>query len=413
MRNIIFAFLLLAVTGCSLQQQNSNHLANQLEHENPADILKIIEEKIPDDSDRVQHNLNLGYLQLLSGKFDLAISSLTAAKEEMKVLSATSISENIGAGTVNETLRSYSGYPTDRITVHNMLALSYLFNNDIDGARVEMLQASVSMEIVAEDDKLIGQLASTHLLSAVIYELLDERSNAFISYQFAENILTKRKMPVPNGLKLALLRMSYKVGNNAEYRRYSKKYSPLTKPVKGNKQIFNLHFDGVVSNKSEVSLSVNNPGSGEMLRIAMPTYLRANHKIQRMNLSDSKKSVRSELIENINTLVREDLKNEYPSILLATTLRAATKHTAVRTANKANPIVGLLLNIFTVVSEVADVRSWNMLPATVQFAYLDTSAKSVKVSKINTPDNVIALNRGNQHVILTSSLSNQILHYQQ
>ena len=156
--------------------------------------------------------------RLLSGELIPAIESLTQAKQEIQSLSATSITENVGAGTVNETLRSYSGYPTDRVMVHNMLALSYLFNQDIEGARVEMLQADIAMKKLAEDKSLVGQLASTHTLSAIIYELLDERSNAFISYQLAEEVLTKRKMSVPEGIKFGLLRMSDKMGNDQAYR---------------------------------------------------------------------------------------------------------------------------------------------------------------------------------------------------
>jgi len=412
MRGTIFIIFLLLISGCSIHQHNNNKLAEQLQHQPPEKILSILEEDTPNDRDSVQYSLNLGYLQLLSGLLEPAIQSFTNAKQEIKSLEATSITENVGAGTVNETLRSYSGYPTDRVMVHNMLALSYLFNQDIEGARVEMLQADVSMKKLAEDETSIGQLASTHLLSAIIYELLDERSNAFISYQLAEKLLTERKIAVPNGIKLGLLRMSQKMGNDQAYRQYSKQYPQLVQKQYTGKQIFSLYFDGVVSNKIQTSLTVPSH-SGQIIRIAMPVYPRANYRMLQMKVTDDVQSVTSEVIENIEALVREDLEHEYPSILLATTTRAIAKHAVTKALDKKDPLIGAVFNIMTVLSEVADVRSWSMLPSTIQFSYLETNSNEILVSSVNAKDNKLDLSNNEQHVILSSSVSNKIFHYQQ
>ena len=143
--------LLLLLTGCAAQQTN-NKLANELRQTNPEYILSILKDNNPDTTDIAQYYLNLGYLQLLSGEFTSAITSLSEANKEMELLSAVSVTENVAAGTINETLRRYSGYPLDRVMVHNMLALSYLFNQDIDGARVEMLQADIEMKKLADSE---------------------------------------------------------------------------------------------------------------------------------------------------------------------------------------------------------------------------------------------------------------------
>jgi len=413
MRNAIIVILLLLTTGCSLQQHSNNQLANQLLHENPEKILSILQEDTPNERDFAQYHLNLGYLQLLSGEFIPAIESLTQAKQKMQSLNATSISENIGAGTVNETLRSYSGYPSDRVMVHNMLALSYLFNQDIEGARVEMLQADIAMKKLAEDKSLVGQLASTHLLSAIVYELLDERSNAFISYQLAEEILTERKMAVPEGIKIALLRMSDKMGNDQAYTRLSKKYPQSVQKSYSGKQIFSLYFDGVVSNKKQESLTVPSFSGRQIIRISMPAYPKVNYNLQRIKITDDIQNVSSEVIENIENLAREDLAHDYPEILLATTTRATIKYAAVKAADKKDPLLGAVFNILSVISEVADLRSWNMLPSTIQFSYLQSNSNNIVISSLNSQDNNLDISEANQHIILSSSLSNNLFHYQQ
>ncbi|WP_299664878.1 hypothetical protein [uncultured Psychromonas sp.] len=414
MHKIMFVLLCL-LSGCAAQHNNIK-LANQLQQEPPEKILSILSETEPDQSDFAQYYLNLGYLQLLSGEFELSIDSLLKAKNEMLSLQATSISENVAAGTVNETFRRYSGYPTDRVMVHNMLALGYLFNNNIDDARVEMLQADVAMKKLAENDQLNGQLASTHLLSAIIYELLDERSNAFISYQLAEKILKERNISLPKGLKLGLLRMSDKMGNDTQYQYYSQQYPALSKQkqIKQKKhQVFGLYFDGVVSNKVQQSLAVPSFNGKQIVRVSMPTYASIQRRTQHNQINDDKQQINSEVVENVDKLVREDLDKEYPSILLLTTTRAISKYQLVKEAQDKDPILGLLANLATIFSEVADLRSWNMLPATIQFSYLETDADNIVVSSNHQGDSVVELAAPNQHVILSTGLSDKVFHYEQ
>ena len=414
MNKIFFLMVLFLSTGCSVRHYNSNKLASQLQQQSPEHILSILQSNKPKITDFAQHYLNMGYLQLLSGEFDAAIGSLTIAKKEMYSLSAISISENIAAGTINETFRKYSGYPTDRVMVHNMLALSYLFEQDVYGARVEMLQADVAMKKLAGSDAFTGQLSSTHLLSGIIYELLDERSNAFISYKLSEEVLQERKITVPNGLKLALLRMSQRMGNEKEYQTYRKKYPAFDLQVETKeKQVFNLYFDGIVSSKKRKSIMVPNNSADQLIRISMPAYPSIKYRSHSNKISDGIEEVNSQLIENIETLVREDLRQEYPSILLLTTSRAIVKYKLVKKAQKRSKFLGALVNVVTLLSEVADLRSWNMLPATIQFSYLETNENNISLYINNTLDSTVDINKGNQHVLLKSNLSKNIFHYQQ
>lgn len=413
MHKIFFVIILFLPVGCALQQRDNNKLANQLQQQSPEQVLALLQQTKPDETDLAQYDLNTGYLQLVSGDFESAITSFSNAKQEMRSLSAISVTENLAAGTVNETFRRYSGYPTDLVMVHNMLALSYLFNQDIYGARVEMLQANVAMKKLVTGKSLSGQLASTHIVSGIVYELLDERSNAFISYKFAEGILSERKFQIPTALKLGLLRMSDKMGNEKQFKAYSKKYPGFIDRSKTEKQVFTVYFDGVVANKIEKTVLVPSHDQEQLIRISMPAYPKMTNRIARVKLSDGKRQVVSELIENVDLLVREDLDKEYPSILLLTTTRAVAKYNLVQNAHEQNSFAGVLLNIATVLSEVADVRSWNMLPATIQFGYIETNSDNLVVSTINSIDADIDISTSKQHVILATGLSDKTFHYQQ
>ncbi|MEI6897311.1 MAG: hypothetical protein V5786_07490 [Psychromonas sp.] len=414
MKTIFLTFLLVLLSACAGQQRETNNLANLLTQQSPQEILTQLQSINPPERDYAQFHLNVGLLQLLSGDFPASIATLTQAKKEMAVLEATSISETMAAGTLNETLRSYSGYPLDRVMVHNILALSYLFNDDISGARVEMLQADVAMQKLASKKSLTGQLATTHLLAGIIYEMLDEQSNALISYKFSENIINERQLSVPKGLQQALLRLSYAVDRNGQYVTYKQRYQGFSSPMGNvNSQVFALYFDGVVSHKRQRTLMVPSGNGEQLIRISMPAYQHKTMRQTRAGLSSANNQVTTQLIENLEVLVREDLSKEYPSILLLTTTRALAKYHLVAEANQQDSLLGALMNLATVLTEVADLRSWSMLPANIQFAYLETTGNSLRINKGQTTQQDISLAKDSKNLLLISSLKTPVFHYQQ
>lgn len=414
MYNILFLIAIALLSGCTGYQRDLNQLATALKTTPPEVVLARLQDAQPHKRDYAQFHLNKGFLEFVSGDFASAITTLSLAKKEMAVLEATSISENLGAGTVSETLRSYSGYPTDRVMVHTILALSYLFNNDINSARVEILQADIAMKKLAGKDSFNGQLASTHLISGIVYEILNEQDNALISYRFAADIIEQRGLSIPLGLKQALLRMSCKLGADQQFADYQKQFPGVPKAnTKRQNQVFALYFDGVVSHKVERTVVVPSRSFEQLIRISMPAYPYPNQKINSVQLSVPEQQLMSELVENVEVLAREDLDKEYPSILLLTTTRAVAKHELVYQANKKDNVVGLLLNIATLISEEADLRSWNMLPANIQFAYLETSGNVLHINTINGRSETINIKNGSQNIVLINGLSNQVFHYQQ
>ncbi|MFQ3175798.1 MAG: hypothetical protein ACI93H_000788 [Psychromonas sp.] len=410
MHKILLLIVITLLSGCTAYQRDSNRLATALNTQSPEIVLAQLQDSKPQARDNAQFHLNRGFLEFLSGDFDSAIATLFLAKKEMSVLEAISISENVGAGTLSETLRSYSGYPTDRVMVHNILALSYLFNNNIEGARVEILQADLAMKKLAEKNALNGQLASAHLIAGIVYELLNEQSNALISYRFAQDIITQRDLPLPLGLKQALLRMSFKLGAEQQFVDYQRRFPDLPKPSqKTENQVFVLYFDAVVSHKVEKTVVLPSRNFAQLIRISMPSYPLEQQHVRPL----SEQQVSTEMVENIEVLVREDLALEYPSILLLTTTRALAKYELLRRVNEKDNLAGLLLNLVTVATERADLRSWNMLPSNIQFGYLETTENEIQIDELNDRPQKIDILNGSQNMLLINNLSDHIFHYQQ
>ena len=209
--------------------------------------------------------------------------------------------------------------------------------------------------------------------------------------------------------------MSYKVDRHSVYLTYKRRYPGFGTPIKNaNSQVFTLYFDGVVSNKQEVAIMVPvSGGGGQVVRIAMPAYPKFNYRINRAKVSDINQQFTTKLIENLEVSVRDDLSEEYPSILLLTTSRAIIKYELLKETNRQSPLAGLLVNIVTAVSEVADLRSWNMLPSNIQFGYFETNESEIVAGSGNTLDKKIAVKPHSKNVVLISSLTDNIYHYQQ
>ena len=359
----------LTLGGCSSWE--INELANNLPAAGPAATLKHLEARSNKGLDRVQVLLDKGVLKFYTGDLDGAIADLELAKSLMQSLDATSFTENIAAVTTNETLRSYKGSATDHTMVHVILALAYLFNNDLNGARVEMLQADLTMKRQSQQDSLQGQLASARFLAGVIFELNQEYSDALIAYRHAYQILTHRGESIPQALQVMLLRLTQRLGLESEFDEFQRQFGASEPPYQRHKiDYLMVYFDGVVSNKTEARLSV--ASGNTMVSIAVPSYPSNRYYPKRFSLQSETGRHTSQIIENLELRAREDLEADKVKIVATATARAVAKNQFVQNSQEQSPWLGLLANVITVVSEQADIRSWNMLPSAIQVARLST-----------------------------------------
>ena len=131
-----------------------------------------------------------------------------------------------------------------------------------------------------------------------------------------------------------------------------------------------VYFDGVVSNKTEARLSV--ASGNTMVSIAVPSYPSNHYYPKRVSLQSEGIRRSSQIIENLELRAREDLEADKVKIVATATARAVAKNQFVQNSQEQSPWLGLLANVITVVSEQADIRSWNMLPSAIQVARLST-----------------------------------------
>lgn len=429
---ILLALLSFILSGCAASNRDMSDVANQLRHNLPVEVALTKIEAVQAESQSIaQHLLNLGYLQLLNGDYNSALVNFEQAKKIMADLQATSITENLSSATINETLRSYSGWPTDQVLVHGMMAMAYLFNNDLNGARVEILQADVNMNKLAASKGSQGQLAFVRYLAGVIYELNNEYDSALISYRMALNILARDNDTIPLSLKQSLIDLTERNGLHDESKSYQKKFRlGLSKPH-SNKQ-FIFAFDGVVTQMQQAKTTLWWDIDDVYLSVALPKFPRSNYVASPFYITSKNGEIATQTIESIEKRAREDLQARMPKISATALARAGAKFQTVKELNKQDNVLGAFANVLTIVSEVADTRHWSLLPSSIQTATSYDNSGSVKASnkyhltlglkQASLPNNNKAMNKnteqvstnGNQiladknAVILLSSLSNKI-----
>lgn len=373
----LFCFIL---SGCAANNRDVSEVANQLRHNLPIETaLTKLEAIKVDKRSSAQHELNLGYLQLVSGDYQNAITNFEKAKQTMTSLQAISISENLASATVNETFRNYSGWPTDQVLVHGMMAMAYLLNNDLNGARVEVLQADVQMNKLAETDQTQGQLAFVRYLAGVIYELNDEYDSALISYRMAFNILTTRKETIPASLQQSLIDLTSRVGLADESKDYQKQFSRGLSKHYTNKQ-FVFAFDGVVTQMQQAKSTLWWDIDDVYLSVALPKFPRNNYVEYPFYIHSEEGEIVTQSIESIEKRAREDLQARMPAISAMALARAGAKFQTVKELNKKDNVLGAFANILTIMSEVADLRHWSLLPSSIQIAISYETTATLQLS---------------------------------
>jgi len=332
--------------------------------------LAIAEKQDPQQTDVIA-SLDKGILRRVNGDFSGSNQILEVAKQEIEKLYGTSITENLAAVTINETLRGYKGDRYEQLLLHAYMAMNYIQLGQIDGARVEMLQANVKMMEWGdepEDDAFV------RYLEGIIYESMGEYDNALISYRKAYIVYKEKggnQYPVASiGLKKDLLRLLAWQGLWSEYKSYKKEFNMTNfKAVKASKKmgevVVVLH-NGLAPIRGEAALPIFSTEVQQNLRVAFPVYKQSKQTLYSAQVSVGDQQYNMEPVEDIDALARYSLEQAMPGIMLRATARAVVKYNTQHTANENSSLAGLLMTITNLVTERADTRSWTTLPQQIE-----------------------------------------------
>jgi hypothetical protein len=348
--------------------------------------------------------------------FEKAIAR-TAAQGDEAVFAAKVAAQQASAVLVNDKAIEYRAPAYEQALVHHYQALNYLGAQDLDGACVEIRCANRVQEEALQQheaevekaasksrqdssssddplsyapsetrtavaqayaglDELAGQAknsfqnAATFYLSAVVWEMRGEANDAYIDYKRALEIA-----PSAPVLQASTIRLAKRLGMREDLDELVRRFPSAastpadgTDAYAGKAHLVVIVEEGHVARKDD--LSIPYPVSGGIGAISIPIYGKNPSPAGRitLNLPGTPAAPLAPLCR-ISSLAARALSERMPGILARQIARAVAKGVAMHAASKSNSDAAIiLLSIYNIASEQADLRSWLTLPDTIQAA---------------------------------------------
>lgn len=355
---------MVILQGCATYSTGFAKIENATANRDLDGALKSLDELKLTGADEVLHHLNKGTLLRLKENYAESNKHLDAAKLMMEKLLATSVTEQAGSATLNDTVKAYEGLPSEQMMLYSFAALNYLQMGEIDEAAVEARQFDVKQGLIAKKNANAKYLSGAFVryLNGMVYEAAGERDSARIEMQKAVDgyIAQNSGFGVPPALIADLARVKADQATPSEV-------------------VFILH-NGLGPSLNEVIIRVANPKpehGSSLLSLAVPKFALRSVPVARVELKANAFSANSEVVEDINDIAERSLNDRLPIITARAVSRMVLKNTAAgETKKKSNDLgvfgllAGIALDVGATVSERADTRSWSLLPGNINMARL-------------------------------------------
>lgn len=326
----------------------------------------------------------------------------------------TSAGQTVAANLTNPMSMPYKGEDFEKVTVHYYMALNYFMVGQPAEALVEAKR--INLKLLQLNDKYkkhknkYTKDAFSQILQGLIYESTGDINNAFIAYRNAEEIYTGSGgtyygVAIPQQLKDDLLRTSYNLGFMQEYNEYLTKFN-ITKPLAPAKytggEAIVFWENGLGPVKDQIVVTVSGAGLffyasymedgqivdillpiplgtdlGTINAIAIPKYNRSYSYYSNATLNVNGKEKSFETAQDFFPLAKQSLKDRMLREAVNIAVRFASKKAAsaiigaiTKEAFKSSTggdIARLGADVAGAVTEKADTRNWQSLPATISY----------------------------------------------
>lgn len=342
--------------------------------------------------------------------YQQAVAAYTAFDDKAKI-SASDIGATATSLVLNDNAIPYRGPGYERIMLHQYQALNYLFSGDYQGALVEVrrsnelqsseqeryqksqksVQAMANGTIDAEVNRLsqaAGTVSSSFLnaysyyTTGVLHEVLGEPNDAFIDYRKAAQIT-----PDNTYLQQDLVRLAKQLGM-PQYDEFKKRWGEAKLPKAGEGQVILMVEKGFVPEKQALTVPFTIHGNWQTVSLA--TYGPNNSYVPETQVQGLGTVLKTEPIANIDALAITALKEDLPGTLVRQVARVYAKSEMAyqveksgKPGNNAADIGSIAMQIFNVVTEQADRRSWLTLPKQAQIGrrYLNPGEYTLQLDK--------------------------------
>ena len=324
---------------------------------------------------------------------------------------------------VNANMSTYPGENFERIMLHYYGAINYLQLRDLDSALVEGKRMLEKMQRITDSYKSENKYkrdAFAHNLLGMIYDARHEYNDAFIAYKnayevYKEDYLPQLQTPIPHQLKLDLLRTAYLTGFYDEVRFFEKEFNfSYVKPEgsgKNKSEVLVLWNNGLgpVKDQLSITISIIPYGNGwvqfinhemgisipffvgdqdqkdlldmRFFRLALPKYVSRLPYYESAKVKVKGQEHAFSLAQDINAIAYKSLQDRMLKELSVGLLRVALKQLAAYKLrqNKDTQGAAFAASIYSVASEQADTRNWQLLPYSISYTRISLDSGDQKI----------------------------------
>lgn len=355
---------------------------NQLEQE---------KEALYTGKDKVLYTLDKGLLLRYSGNYEQSNTSLSNAEKLIEEYYATSITQTIGSYLLNDNVLDYGGEDFEDIYTNLFMAMNYIQLGEIDSAFVEIRRFNNKIKLLSskyddllyaikkkavsdgydtsqyvDPDKMDYQIefhdsAFARYISLILYRLIGDMDSANIDKNFIETAFASQQQLYPFPIPHAV---------------YEEFFVPEDK-----ERVNVFFYSGKSPEKVEDVLRIPSLINDSYLKIAMPileknSSLISSISISAKDLNGNVYNSNLEVIESIENIIVDTFQQKQGAIYLRTLVRALAKFTTnsvmtevARASEEDSELTGDLIslfgNLFTELSETADIRSSRYFPSYV------------------------------------------------
>lgn len=352
---------------------------------------------------KVLYYLNYATLLHLSGNYNESITYFNLADKYISEHNRLSIADAALTVATNSMKTNYRTESFEQIMLHYYQAINYISIKNYEEALVECRKMNEELQKLddyrKDNGKHYTQDAFGHYVMGILYETISDYNNAFIAYRNALNIYetdytTLYDTPAPTALKTAVIRAAYATGFVQDAREFEKKYNLTYSPdkTKGhliafiedgnspvkNERVFNFTQSGksglmsYTSDDGSLNIPIILPtGSSESnsikdvksITLALPKYdPRTKQMPNNMYQIDGQVKMAA-MVENLNKIAPQSLKDRFWRELGTAIVRVGVKQAVSSVVAQKNEWAGLAISITQAITEKADTRHWQTLPA--------------------------------------------------
>jgi len=392
------------------------------------------------------------YLARSVGAFDLAEARVNAWEEEAKV----KLGAEVGAAFTNQANIPYRGRAYDKVMMNTYKAVGYLALGDKDKARVELNRSlQRQRDAVAANEKRIGALQD-ETEKAKNGQLKDEsgKSAAYDPGKAQNDARTGPALQAALDASLAPMKPYGDYVNpfsvfldglfftvlgegGSDLERGRKSFERVASMVPENTFVRADLAAATAAAEGKapegvtyVIFETGTAPARDQVRVDIPTFLVSsrmpyvgaafpklkfnNDYIASLGVTAGDQTVQTSTVASMDSVVANDFKNEWPTIVTKTMITTATKAIVAAVAQKAAEdrggmwaglAAGLIMGAINSATNIADTRTWTSLPKEFQYARVATPASRELKIDAGGVQKTVVLEPGAVNVVYVKSAS--------